>query len=218
MRKCCENCQRPCDYCMCPAFPKYKLDFKTKIWIIQHPLEQKKSPLKRTGNQIISFSMPLLVAWYCEKAFKNCEILVTKDLTSYKDFVCSINATTSFLLFPRLNSRELTRELKDVKEVPQSANLIFLDGTWDQAKVLFRINEQLFLNAGVILCHIHCDQGKFEVRRPPKRGSEHCVSTYEAVVHALRIVEGFSEPIAQQLFKPLQLANEQWRRNQPTRC
>lgn len=206
MREICGECERPKDYCMCEAFLYVKEDLGIKIWILQHPLERKKTLLKRT-------------AWFTEKMMSNVETLVGRNHLLCKSLVEAIEHETSILLFPSKTSKDvksLKISFKDIKSCKETKlNLIVLDGTWKQAKKIFINNEPLFCSKNILHCHISESSGIFTVRRPPKEGY---VSTYESIVEVLSVLFDLSSEKLKELYKPLELANKQWNDNLPEHC
>jgi len=85
------------------------------------------------------------------------------------------------LLFPGPESRELTS--LSAEERPDQ--LVVLDGTWHQARRLFLDNPWIQELPRVRLAP--AAPSRYRIRRQP---AEHCVSTLESIVAALRILEG----------------------------
>ena len=84
------------------------------------------------------------------------------------------------LLYPSAHAREIT-EL-DAAERP--AALVAIDGTWSQARSLYKKNPLLADLPHVKLTH--APPSNYRIRREPRA---HYVSTIEALVHALRVLE-----------------------------
>lgn len=224
-RTLCGRCSRPItpvSYCMCSSFLPTKLTTNTKIWIMQHPLERKRTRLKQT-------------AWYAVQNFAQCELLVHRDFNKLPNFLNAVSQRT-VLLFPTETSVSLSTYLQSLPATDNQAaeeqgsrsinsrlsgshvkNLVILDGTWKQAKALYRWNEALFSSETVSCCHLENVKGMFTVRRPPTRHrKQNCyVSTYEAIVLAMSLIEHFSQETIEVLLKPIELANCQWQSNIP---
>ena len=92
------------------------------------------------------------------------------------------------LLYPHPLARNLDELSAD--EFPQ--HLIVLDGTWTQASGMYRANAWLHDLPHLVIQPR--SESNYRIRRQPKEG---CLSTIEALVHALQIIEpetrGFSQ-------------------------
>lgn len=128
-RKTCPNCQRPLPVCYCSAL--VPVANKTKVLIIQHPLEHKH-PFNtgRMAHLCLSYS----------------ELIVTETLSAAT--LANILDTPSALLYPSLpwlpNTTEIvtpqTRESPDNSTIQQ---LIVIDATWKKSKKILHLHPAL---------------------------------------------------------------------------
>ncbi len=154
----CYRCFKPAVVCVCGG-PSVRN--RTQAVIIQHPREVRHAlgteRLARLGLQ----RCQVHVAW-------NLEVLP------------SMIPPGAALLYPSSKARDIG-EL-DVSSRPTA--LVAIDGTWSQAKVLYRDNPWL-----ADLPHVKLAQpppSNYRIRREPK---DNYVSTLEALVHALSALE-----------------------------
>ena len=169
-RDICQTCSRPYTVCLCASFPTEVLNINTNLIILQHPNEIKR-PMA---------TVPLLIN--CVPREK-CVVLRGKNFGPSKYPIirkCLENRHQTAVLYP----------LPDAILVPGSAPipyiqyLIVLDGTWRQAKSLYKGN--VFLNE---LIHLAIDikqTSQYVIRRQP---TDNCLSTIEAVAFCLAQLE-----------------------------
>jgi hypothetical protein len=76
------------------------------------------------------------------------------------------------------------RELSDVPEGERPRHLVVIDGTWHTARTLYR--DKAWLRTLPQVSLTPASPSRYRIRREPER---HCVSTIEAIVEALRLLE-----------------------------
>jgi DTW domain-containing protein YfiP len=164
MRAMCAECGRPESVCLCASL--VRVPTRTRVVILQHPRES---------------NVPINTARIAERALPNSERHVGVEFgecAPVREALAKPEAP-AILLYPGPGARDLERE-------PPSGpvTLTVIDGTWWQAHKLFRKNP--FLAA---LPRYALDPGapsRYRIRREP---AAHCVSTIEAIVAALRVLE-----------------------------
>jgi DTW domain-containing protein len=168
-RPTCYTCLRPTDFCNC-RFIHEKIVNKTQLLILQHPHER---------------THPFGTVRLVRLGLENVEVEVCfKDLQSNK--LTGLASERAALLYP--SPKALVLESLPPGEHPET--LIVLDGTWSQAKALYKSNPAL-----AQLRHVRLEPrqlGQYRIRKEPK---PHCVSTLEAIVQALQILEPGHAPM-----------------------
>lgn len=153
----CLRCRRPRSLCICDAIRP--VANRTGLTIVQHPGE-RDHPFNtaRLANLSLERST-LLTAWD--------GVLERPDLPE-----------GTAVLYPAPGAPVLGEEA----EPPR--HLVVLDGTWPQAKSLYRLNPWLAELPAVALAPTR--PSTYRIRREP---AEHCLSTIEAVASALLSIE-----------------------------
>mmetsp|Transcript_6028 Transcript_6028/g.7610 ORF Transcript_6028/g.7610 Transcript_6028/m.7610 type:complete len:243 (-) Transcript_6028:1126-1854(-) len=193
----CLECERPKDQCMCAAIINPPLNLCTRVWILTHPCELRNPAIKRTGR-------------FVQKSLCKCKTLVGRDFSVFPELVACLKTEDCFLLFPGKNAMPLEKYLCEQNEYAYTqhengVNLIIIDATWRFAREIAFKNNQLLAKAKLVM--LTSFKGKFAVRRPPKDGY---VSTLEAVVAALSLLENLDSATQEKLLAPMYLAIEQW--------
>lgn len=163
-RPMCYRCVKPVSHCVCALLPR--VENQTPVVILQHPRERHH---------------PLGTVRMARLALQQVEVRECGP----RDTEAMARATAAWpagaaLLFPGPQARELG-ELPP-PERPRA--LVVLDGTWHQAKTLYRASKALQALPHVALTPPRPSQ--YQIRREPQRNY---VSTLEAIVHALQILE-----------------------------
>lgn len=159
----CPQCQRPVELCLCHLLPE--LSPRTEILVIQHPDERKHA--LNTAR--------LLVA-----GLSNAHLLVTEQLPVDWQERLLDPAWRTELLFPGPH----VPTLSCAREDSRSRRLVLLDGTWRKARKLLYLNPvlqqlpQVALPDGLV--------SRYRLRKAPAEGA---LSTIEAAVHALQVIE-----------------------------
>jgi DTW domain-containing protein YfiP len=154
----CYRCFKPAVVCVCGGAAVRN---RTQAVIIQHPREVRHA----LGTERLA-----------RLGLEQCQVHVAWDLRVTPSMIPAGAA----LLYPSPKAR-------DVSELDASTRptaLVAIDGTWSQAKVLYRDNPWL-----AELPHVKLAQpppSNYRIRREPK---DNYVSTLEALVHALKVLE-----------------------------
>ncbi len=169
-RPTCYRCFKPRSTCVCSSITQ--VDNRTRVFVLQHPRER--------GH-------PIGTARFVDLGLSNSEIIVASNAA--RDVrVPRVVPLGTGLLFPG----EGARDLEELPARERPAQLLVLDGTWSQARTLYRKNTWLH-----DLPHYRLSPtapSRYRIRREP---SPECLSTLESVLLALRILEpetrGFSD-------------------------
>ncbi len=162
-RRTCYDCYRPLNHCYCALIPR--VQNHTGITILQHPRERFH---------------PIGTARIARLALANSELLVdhARRFSDGKE-VLSLPAGAG-LLYPASPSRAL----EDVPSAERPKHLVVLDGTWHHARYMFRDVPGL---DALPRFHLGSPQAsRYRLRKEPQRDF---VSTIEAIVHCLRLLE-----------------------------
>jgi DTW domain-containing protein len=162
-----------------------ELDTRTRILILQHPRES---------------SVPIGTAKLAELAFRNAERHVGIDFSDTAG-VCALlkdAARPAILLYPGEAARSLERE-----PPPGPVTLVVIDGTWWQSAKILKQNPALAELPRYALSP--AAPSRYRIRREP---AVHCVSTIEAIVLAVSLLEG-PESRAGAALQPFELLVEQ---------
>ncbi len=172
-RAICADCDRPESVCLCDTL--VRVPTRTHVVILQHPRES---------------GVPIGTARIAERALPNSERHVGvefSDSAPVRKALANAEAP-AILLFPGPGARDLAR---DPPAGP--VTLTIIDGTWWQARKLLKKNAFL---ADLPRYSFDPDApSRYRIRKEP---AAHCVSTIEAIVQALRVLErtGLPEPAA----------------------
>ena len=140
-----------------------RVDNRTGVFILQHHREQRH---------------PIGTARIARLALKRISVVIARR--SQELAVCPNLPPHTGLLWPHPRAMDLATLSQDRR--PE--NLVVLDGTWSQAKRMYRANPWL-----QALPHLAITPGqasRYQIRRQPAAG---CLSTIEALVEALRVLE-----------------------------
>ena len=159
----CEGCGRPPIVCICAAL--VTVHPQTKVVVLQHPREADNA---------------IGTAWMVERCF-GAERIVGVELEDDRRFLAAIGdpAAPAILLAPGPSAI-------DLRASPPTGpvTLIVVDGTWAQAKKLLRVNPRLARLPRYAF--EPATPSNYRIRREP---AAHCVSTIEATVAALSLLE-----------------------------
>lgn len=157
----CYRCMKPAVTCLCARVPR--VDNRTRIWVLQHPRERRH---------------PIGTVRLLALALARMRLDVT-FLSGPRGALPEIEPGTA-VLYPGADARPL--ESLSPEERPEQ--LIVLDGTWHHAHTLAR--DLGFLGGVPKVTLGAVDPSRYRIRREPRA---ECVSTVEAVVAALRVLE-----------------------------
>ncbi|MEM6531955.1 MAG: tRNA-uridine aminocarboxypropyltransferase [Myxococcota bacterium] len=155
-RNYCYRCFKTGALCVCDVSVVLN---RTAVWIVQHPAE-RTHPINSARLTTLGLERASIqVAWHTE-----CD---RPELPE-----------GAVVLFP-------SHESKDLEELPEApTGLVVLDGTWSQARKLYKRNPWI-----QALPHVHLTprtESRYRIRRQPKAGY---LSTLEATVAALKLLE-----------------------------
>ena len=170
-RDTCQTCNRPNIVCICASFPKEPLNIKTHLIILQHPNEIKRpmATVPLLNNCVVT---------------QKCTVLRGKSFSPLKYPIirhCLENTPQSAVLYPLPDAILLP----STAPVPDIKYLIVLDGTWRQAKSIYKANSYLSE-----LIHLSIDikqTSQYVIRTQP---TDNCLSTIEAIAFCLQQLEG----------------------------
>lgn len=182
-RAVCDGCSRPVAVCLCSHIAR--VSTRTRVLILQHPRES---------------TVPIGTARLAELSLGNSERHVGVEFAGVPGVERALGDASAppVLLFPGGGARDLATE-------PPSGpvTLVVIDGTWWQAAKLFKKNPWL---ASLPRYGLNpATPSRYRIRREPAR---HCMSTIEAIVQGLCILEGDSS-LATRLLAPFDALVEQ---------
>jgi DTW domain-containing protein YfiP len=163
-RAMCSACARPLRVCLCSEL--VRVPTRTRVVILQHPRES---------------CVPINTARLAELALPNSERHVGVEFGDSPRLreLLDDAAAPPILLFPGPTAQDLALE------PPRGpVTLVVIDGTWWQAQKLLKRNPALARLPRYSLAP--ATPSRYRIRREP---AEHCVSTVEAIVHALGALE-----------------------------
>jgi DTW domain-containing protein YfiP len=144
-----------------------ELATRTRVVVLQHPRER----VKAVGTaRIAALCLP------------SSEVFVGVDFSAQPrlDPLLCDPARPAVLLYPGPDARDLARE-----PPPGPVTLVVVDGTWHHARTLMRRNPRLQELPRYVLSAPR--PSEYRIRRAPRADY---VSTLEALVHALTVLEG----------------------------
>ena len=167
-RESCLRCRRPRAACFCVHLPS--LSTGTHVVFLQHPRERR---------------VAISTCRMAHLAFEGSELHhgVTFDGDAHLEALAApdeIAAGRAFVLFPGPGSIDPA-----TLSPGQLRTLFVVDGTWPQARKIIR--RSALLGRLPRLGLTPSRPGNYRIRREP---AEHCVSTIEAVVEVLGVLEG----------------------------
>ncbi len=164
MRLVCYRCHKPQALCVCGDIPQVMN--QTPIIILQHPRERFH---------------PIGTVRFAELGLARAELIVRDPETSRQLEARVAAAPERFgLLFPAPSAQALSA----LSPGERPKNLLVLDGTWSQAKGLYR--QERWLQA---LPHYFLTPAQESIYRIRSEPTEQSVSTLEAIIQALEILE-----------------------------
>ncbi|MCP3138433.1 tRNA-uridine aminocarboxypropyltransferase [Pyxidicoccus xibeiensis] len=165
MRNLCLRCRRPESACYCAQLPP-RLETKTRVVFLQHPRERR---------------VAIGTARMAHLALSNSELYEGVDFTGHARLeALAARPESVAVLFPGEDAISVEEACLNPPET-----LIVVDGTWPQAKKVVSRNPLL---AGLPrIGFVPRRPSNYRIRSEP---ADHCVSTIEAVVEMLGILEG----------------------------
>ena len=190
-RALCERCQRPHRVCLCAALPPVPVVTQTRVLILQHPVEAKKTVA----------TVPLV-----ELCLANCTVVRgIRFEPELREIQAALDeGYRPLLLYPGPDAQPLeewgARTDSSVHEndpegvmQPQKVLLILADGTWRQAHHMLRHSPRL---VAACQCVSFSDATKSDFDPLRREPAKHCISTLEACARALRQLEPTEEAVA----------------------
>ena len=164
-RAVCGRCRRPTTVCYCAKLPE--LATRTRVVFLQHPRERDKA---------------IGTARMAQLCLPNSELHVGVNWGDHAALQRTLNdpARPAALLYPRPGARNI---LVDPPTGP--ITLVVVDGTWSQAKTVVRDNP--VLQALPHYAFAAPEPSQYRIRKEP---SDEFVSTIEAVMYVLGVLEG----------------------------
>lgn len=162
-RAVCYRCDKPERMCVCARVPK--VDNRTQVLVLQHPRER---------------AHPIGTARFAKLGLANARVEVAWDAGAREERSPAWLPEGAMLLYP--SARAIDLESLAPAERPKS--LVVLDGTWHTARGLFRDKAWLQRLPQVRLSP--AAPSRYRIRREPRADF---VSTIEAIVQALRVIE-----------------------------
>jgi len=166
-RPICPRCKRPTKVCYCAALPR--LETRTRVVILQHPRER---------------DMPIGTARMASLALPGATLRVGMQWT--EDALADVLAgPPAILLYPGRGARDILRE-----PPAGPVTLICVDGTWSQARGV--VNRSPVLQALPRYAFVAPEPSHYRIRKEP---DDKFVSTIEALMHVLGVLEGDPERV-----------------------
>jgi DTW domain-containing protein YfiP len=163
-RAMCFRCMRPERVCFCAHVPS--IASETRVLIVQHPREEL---------------MPIGTARMASLCLPSSTLVVGTSVEDDPRVRAALDdpARQAILLWPGPGARDLETSPPD-----GPVTLVVVDGTWSLAKKLVRLNPRIAALPRYALAPT--TPSEYRIRPEP---SETCVSTIEAVMHALGVLE-----------------------------
>ncbi|KAI3388122.1 hypothetical protein SNEBB_001182 [Seison nebaliae] len=146
LREICGRCDRPTKTCICSSYPEKKIHLvKTKVFILQHPLEIRRC-LNTTNILEKMFNDSQLFIY----RYRRIDVTNEKFPNEFKSMFHPSNIHRTFLLFPgelakSIDSNHLPVSFwKDDHSEKSEFHVVVIDGTWMQAKGLYYRNRDYF--------------------------------------------------------------------------
>lgn len=156
--------------CLCPAMPGIEL--KTRVVVFMQ--RRELSLVSNTGTLAC-------------RVLKNSQLVFrghpSRVRAAREDFLPGADYSKTFILYPSSNAIELNSDF--LEKHPGPLTLICPDGHWGQAKKLVQHEPSLHGLLRVKLPMV--PPSNYRLRRNPIPGN---VCTFEAIAHALSIIEG----------------------------
>lgn len=162
-RAVCYVCHKARVTCVCSRIPR--VDNQTSVLVVQHPRERLHS---------------IGTARFAALGLTNARVEIAWNAGIAEEAAPGWLPEGAALLYPGPGAREL----KDLKEHERPRHLVVIDGTWHTARTLYRDKGWLRRLPQVSLTP--AAPSRYRIRREP---DAHCVSTIEAIVEALRVLE-----------------------------
>jgi DTW domain-containing protein len=161
-RPTCFRCFRPMTHCYCARAPR--IDTRTEVLFVQHPRERM---------------VPINTCRIAHLCLPNSRLVSTTDIDHHPALQPHIAAPAdTAVVFPGPDAQPLSSLSSPPKRI------IFVDGTWSQAKKLLKLNPVLASLPRVAFTP--AAPSRYRIRKEPQ---DDYVSTLEAVAHVLGVLE-----------------------------
>lgn len=173
LRPTCARCRRPTAVCYCAHI--HTLPTRTRVVLLQHPRERHvgvntaRMAHLALPNSLLRLGLDFSV-----------DPVVSAELASSPD---------TYLLFPGPNARDAAALPRD-----RPITLVVLDGTWWQARKLYKLNPALAALPQVAFSPRQASE--YRIRRQP---AAFCLSTIEALAEVLPMLEPPGQPLGRLL-------------------
>jgi DTW domain-containing protein YfiP len=162
-RAVCYRCDKPQSMCLCASI--VAVDNRTPVFVLQHPRER---------------SHPIGTARLARLGLRTARVEVAWNAGERESIAPPWLPPDTALLYPSPHARELAA----LSPSERPRHLLVLDGTWHTAHSLYR--DKVWLQR---MPHVHFlpqSESRYRLRKQPAAA---CVSTIEAIVEALRVLE-----------------------------
>ena len=168
-RPTCPRCARPPSVCVCDALPARAIATKTKLLVLQHPNEFRRRHFSTVPLLPLCLESVEIKVGY---SFDAATIPAIRDATA-----------PPLLLWPAAGAAPLETVADALGD--EARLLVVIDGTWAQAKRIYRQSPSLRALRPVAFDGA-ATSALEAIRSEPEA---HCVSTVEACARALRLLE-----------------------------
>ena len=168
----CPSCSRPVNVCVCCAAPENKLNCETKIIILKHPSEEKRS---LTTVPLLQMSL----STSCCHVF----VGVSFNVNPPKALSHIIDTHQCFLVYPSPDAKSISEVIPSGS---QNCAFILLDASWRKARGLYTKNHGWLSKLQSVKLH-KSQLSDYVIRTQP---NDECVSTLEAASMVLDYMEG----------------------------
>jgi DTW domain-containing protein YfiP len=159
----CYRCDRPQPACVCASIPQ--VNNRTTIYLLQHPRERFH---------------PFGSVRFARLGLARLALDVYGEAFAHQRTWSAAAPAGAALLFPG----PAARELSELDENERPSGLVVIDGTWSHAKSILKKTPCL---AALPQVKVRPRApGLYRIRREP---ALHCMSTIEAIIEALRVLE-----------------------------
>lgn len=192
----CGRCALPPAWCLCAEVAPLMLS--TRVVVFLHRREVHK---------------PTNTARMVPIALRNAEVRVVGHVEDRERFAePAPPGSRAVMLFPSPRSIELTRESARELSFGSPLTLVVPDGNWRQANKIATHEEAL-----AVLPHVRLPQGPPSTLRLRANPDPDRISTFEAIVRALGILEGAEVQAALEHVLALKIERTRWTRKPPSR-
>lgn len=161
----CPGCQLPKKLCICGELPK--VNSQATFWIVMHPFEYDKPT--NTGRIL-------------KECLSDTKIIFWERTAPSKALIDAINSNNTYLVFPEEYKTLNNTVVETLDLSATNPHFILLDGTWKQARKIFR--QSPYLHKLPVLSMQFDQKSIYQLRRP---SSSHHLCTIEVAIALLRL-------------------------------